>query len=63
MDELAWVRYKNQEKKKLAREHIIAVTHGKAQNDIGKGSPCKRWRPLKVLRFLCKFPPKNGWLA
>ncbi|CAJ1354535.1 unnamed protein product [Effrenium voratum] len=37
MDELAWVRYKNQEKKKLAREHIIAVTHGKAQNDIGKG--------------------------
>lgn len=37
-DELAWVRYKNLEKRKTAREHIVTVTHAKAQNAIGQGT-------------------------
>ena len=36
LDELAWVRYKNQVQQKQAREHVVAVTHNKAQNQIGK---------------------------
>lgn len=39
MDEVAWVRFKAQQHKKSAREHIVAVTHKKAQNTIGKGNP------------------------
>lgn len=38
MDEVAWVRFKAQQHKKSAREHIVAVTHKKAQNTIGNGN-------------------------
>ena len=37
LDEVEWVRYKTKLHKKSAREHIVAVTHVKAQNVIGKG--------------------------
>ena len=38
MDEVDWVRYKTKLHKKSARDHIVAVTHTKAQNVIGKGT-------------------------
>lgn len=37
LDEVEWVRYKTKLHKKTARTHIVAVTHVKAQNVIGKG--------------------------
>lgn len=38
MDEVEWVRYKTKLHKKTARDHIVAVTHAKAQNVVGKGT-------------------------
>ena len=37
LDEVAWVKHGNAKKKQAAREHILAVTHEKAQNAVGKG--------------------------
>lgn len=53
MDEAEWVRFKHQEKKKTAREHIIHVQHTKAQNAIGKGMLDTINRTLKYV--ICRY--------
>lgn len=38
MDELAWTRYKHAQHKRKCRDHVLQVTHVKAQNVIGQGT-------------------------
>jgi len=38
MDELAWMEFTQKKQKKAAREHVLSVTHKKAQLEIGKGT-------------------------
>ena len=52
MDELAWAKYKQAKQKQVAREHILSVTHSKAQLAIGKGMLSHQFCHIMLFYFI-----------
>ena len=63
LDETQWIHYKAREHKRSARQHIVAVTHTKAQNAIGKGTFDCDWHLFLFDHNSTSFQGRAGWMT